>query len=101
MIPTDFWEAPAVVGAIPARAGTISGRPPGNSGVCRKGSNRQLPETFGRAPEEFRQMTEKVRFVPEERGQLPEEFRRTAKELLRGAVKKIFPKIFMRGYGMI
>jgi len=61
----------------------------------------QLPETFGRVPEEFRQLTEKVRFVPEERGELPEEFRRTAKELRRGAVAKIFPKIFMRGYGMI
>jgi hypothetical protein len=42
-----------------------------------------------------------LRRVPEGFGQLPEEFRRTAKELRRGAVKKIFPKIFMRGYGMI
>ena len=61
----------------------------------------QLPETFGRVPEEFRQLPEKVRFVPEKRGELPEEFRRTAKESRRGAVAKIFPKIFMRDYGMI
>jgi hypothetical protein len=60
-----------------------------------------LPEKVGRVAEQFRQLTENVRFVPEERGELPEEFRWTAKESRRCAVAKIFPKIFMRGYHMI
>jgi hypothetical protein len=60
-----------------------------------------LPEKVGQVARAFRQLPENVRLVPEERGELPEVFRWTAKESRRGAVKKILPKIFMRGYRMI
>jgi hypothetical protein len=96
MIPADFWVAPAVVRAIPARAGTLRAdggaipsnfrEPPpvdGDAPACagavqtdRRGTPacagivQNVPEKPGHVAEEFRQLTENVRFVPEERGGL-------------------------------
>jgi hypothetical protein len=108
--PADFWEAPAVVGEVPAHAGMVraddgtipsnfrepppvDGDAPARAGGVRAdrrgtpacaGIVQNVPEKPGHVAEEFRQLTENLRFVPEERGGLTEEVRQLPGQFGRG-----------------